>query len=120
MLLLIGAIHFVVVRTATTKKGSSNVHITKIFDVGGTIHQTPMYGTFGVRTWRKKGLKSVNPLLTSTRVCYAATISLLVRQYVMGAAEATRKPILQPRPKKHGHGLQKTDRRLGNSRILLF
>ena len=44
MLLLVGAVHFVVVRTAITKKGSPNVHIIKIFNVGGTIHQTPMYG----------------------------------------------------------------------------
>ena len=44
MLLLVGAIHFVVARTVITQKGSPNVHINKIFDVGGKIHQTPMYG----------------------------------------------------------------------------
>ena len=43
MLLLVGAIHSVVVRTAVTKQGSPNVHIMQIFDVGDTIHQTPMY-----------------------------------------------------------------------------
>ena len=44
MLLLVGAVHFVVVRTAITKKGSPNVHIIKEFDVSGTIYQFCMYG----------------------------------------------------------------------------
>ena len=44
MILLVGAMHFEVVRAAITKKVSANVHIIKIFDVGGTIHQFCMYG----------------------------------------------------------------------------
>ena len=44
MLLLVGAMHFVVVRAAITKKVSPNMHIIKDFDVGGTIHQFCMYG----------------------------------------------------------------------------
>ena len=43
MLLLVGAMHFVVVRAAITKKVSPNVHIIKNIDVGGTIHQFCMY-----------------------------------------------------------------------------
>ena len=41
MLLLVGAMHFVAVRAAITKK---LVSIIRIFDIGGTIHQMPMYG----------------------------------------------------------------------------
>ena len=39
VLLLVGAMHFVVDRAAITKKVSPNMHIIKNFDVGGTIHQ---------------------------------------------------------------------------------
>ena len=42
--LLVGVVHFVAVRTAITKKGSPTVRIYNNFDVGGTIHQTSMYG----------------------------------------------------------------------------
>ena len=44
ILLLVGAMHFVAVRAAITKKVSSNMHIIKNFDAGGTIHQVCMYG----------------------------------------------------------------------------
>ena len=44
VLLLVGAMHFVVVRAAIIKQLASYMHIIKIFDVGGTIHQTLMYG----------------------------------------------------------------------------
>ena len=44
VLLLVGAMHFVVVRAAITKKVSPNMHIIKNFDVGGTIHEFCIYG----------------------------------------------------------------------------
>ena len=44
MLLLVGAMHFVVVRAAITKKMSPNVRIIKEFDFSGTIHQFCIYG----------------------------------------------------------------------------
>ena len=43
VLLLVGATHFIAVRAAITKTLAPYVHIIKYFDVGGTIHQTPMY-----------------------------------------------------------------------------
>ena len=43
VLLLVGVVHFVAVRTAITKTFAPYVRIIKIFDVCGTIHQTPMY-----------------------------------------------------------------------------
>ena len=44
MLLLVGAVHFVVVKAAITKTLAPYVCIIKNFDVCGTIHQTSMYG----------------------------------------------------------------------------
>ena len=46
-LLLVGAMYFVAVRTAITKKVSPNMRIIKNFDVGGTIHQLCMYRLLG-------------------------------------------------------------------------
>ena len=72
VLLLVGAMHFVVVRAAITKKVSPNVHIIKNFDVGGTINQFLHVPTFEVRTWCKLALKTVSPLLKSTQIPYSA------------------------------------------------
>ena len=52
--------------------------------------------TFGVCTWCKLALKSDSRWLMSTRILYSARIDLLVRQYVMGATKAARKPIQRP------------------------
>ena len=41
--IIIGAMHFVAVRAATTKMFAPYLHIIKNFDVCSTIHQTPMY-----------------------------------------------------------------------------
>ena len=43
-LLLVGAMHFVAVRAAITKKVSPTMRIIKNFYVGGIIHQFCMYG----------------------------------------------------------------------------
>ena len=56
----------------------------------------------------------------STQIHYSARIGLPVRQYVMGAVEAARKPILQPRTRKHGNELQNTDGLPWNSEIPWF
>ena len=108
-LLLVGAMHFVAVRASITKKVSPNMCIIKNFDVGGTIHQFLHVQTFGVRTWCKLALKSDSPWLTSTRIPYSARIGLPVRQYIMGAGEAARKPIQRPRTKSTETDCQKTD-----------
>ena len=42
--LLVGTMHFVAVRAAITKTLAPYVCIIKNFDVGNTIHQTPIYG----------------------------------------------------------------------------
>ena len=42
-LLLVGAMHYVAVRAAITKTLAPYMQIIKVFDVCGTIHQTPMY-----------------------------------------------------------------------------
>ena len=44
VLLLIGVVLFVAVGAAITKELAPYMYINKIFDVGGTIHQTRMYG----------------------------------------------------------------------------
>ena len=84
------------------------MRIINEFDVSGTIHQFCMYGLFGVRTWCKWALKSDSPWLMWTRIPYSARIGLPVRQYVMGAAEAARKPILP-------HGKIRTEKNGKNS-----
>ena len=43
VLLLVGAMHYVVVRAAITKTSAPSMRIIKNFGVCGTIHQTPMY-----------------------------------------------------------------------------
>ena len=43
VLLLVGVVHYVAVRTAITKMLAPYMWIIKKFDVFGTIHQTPMY-----------------------------------------------------------------------------
>ena len=43
VLLLLGAVHYVVVRAAINKTLASYVRIIKNSDVCGTIHQTRMY-----------------------------------------------------------------------------
>ena len=43
VLLLVGAVHYMVVRSAITKTLVPYVCIIKNFDVCSTIHQTPMY-----------------------------------------------------------------------------
>ena len=43
VLLLVGAVHYVAVRATITKTSAPYMRIIKIFDVCGTIHQTPMY-----------------------------------------------------------------------------
>ena len=86
--------------------------LLKFFDVGGTIHQTPMYGLFGVRTWCKWALESDSPWLMWTRIPYSARIGLPVRQYV---GEAARKPILQPRTETDGKKRKKMHGTLRNS-----
>ena len=54
VLLLVGVVHLVVVRTAITKMLVPYVRIIKIFYVCCTIYQMPMYGllesVFGVKT----------------------------------------------------------------------
>ena len=40
---MVGVVHFVMVKAAITKMLAPFVRTIKIFDVGGTIHQTPMY-----------------------------------------------------------------------------
>ena len=62
--------------------------------------------TFGVCTWCKSALKSVCLLLMSTWIRFLASIGLLVRLFIM---EAAQKPIFPPQTKKHGHGLKNTD-----------
>ena len=84
------------------------MRIINKFDVSGTIHQFCMYGLFGVRTWCKWALESDSPWLMWTRIPYSARIGLPVRQYVMGAAEAARKPILP-------HGKIRTEKNGKNS-----
>ena len=44
VLLLVGAVHYVAVRTAITKTSAPYMWIIKNSGVCGTIHQTPMYG----------------------------------------------------------------------------
>ena len=44
VLLLVGAMHFVPDRAAIIKQLAPYMYIVKIFDVGGTMHQAPMYG----------------------------------------------------------------------------
>ena len=59
-LLLIGVVHFMVIRAAITKTLAPYVHIIKNFDVCNTIHQNSMYELLE-SVLSVKGLKSVNP-----------------------------------------------------------
>ena len=66
--------------------------------------------TFGVRTWCKWALKSDSPWLMWTRIPYSAKIGLPVRYYIIGAAEAARKPNMQPRTETDGKKRKKNAR----------
>lgn len=64
LLLLVSFVHFVEVRAVITKNLAPYMCIIKIFGACDAIHQTSMYGLFGVRSWRKMALESVSPWLT--------------------------------------------------------
>ena len=57
----------------------------------------------------KIGAETDSPWLTSTRIPCSSRIVLPIRQYVMGAGEAARKPIQRPRTKNTETDYQKTD-----------